>query len=115
MRNWVKLFCILLTVSGALAALATAHQRQTASPKSKIALVHSQEPPALRRVLVGPGVNEPSFPGYYGFVGWESPLRLRDGTWLVAFNAGYYHASYANPWSYAPIRESLIKLGFFFP
>ena len=47
-----------------------------------------------RGVVVGPGVNEPDpFPGYGGFVGWESPVRLHDGTWRVGFNAGYWHAS----------------------
>lgn len=47
-----------------------------------------------RGVVVGPGVNEPDpFPGYGGFVGWESPIRLHDGTWLVGFNAGYWQAS----------------------
>jgi len=34
-----------------------------------------------RRMLVGPGVNQPDpFLGYGGFVGWEAPLRLQDGT-----------------------------------
>jgi len=45
-------------------------------------------------MLVGPGVNEPNpFPGYNGFVGWEAVTRLKSGTWLVTFNAGYWHAS----------------------
>ena len=48
----------------------------------------------IRRMLVGPGVNQPDpHPGYTGFVGWESPLRLRDGTLLVGFSTGYWHAS----------------------
>ncbi|MCE5323334.1 glycoside hydrolase [bacterium] len=47
-----------------------------------------------RRMLVGPGVNQPDpFPGYNGFVGWEAVIRLKNGTWLVTFNAGYWHAS----------------------
>ena len=51
-----------------------------------------------RRMLIGPGVNEPDpFPGWGGFVGWEAPARLRDGTWLVGFNAGYWHASPPTP------------------
>ena len=51
-----------------------------------------------RRMLVGPGVNQPDpFPGHEGFVGWESPLRLRDGTMLVGFSAGYWHASPPTP------------------
>lgn len=48
-----------------------------------------------RRMLVGPGVNQPDpFPGYAGFVGWEAPIRLKNGTWLVGFAAGWGHASY---------------------
>src|SRR4051812_32275857 len=47
-----------------------------------------------RRMLVGPGVNQPeSYPGYGGFVGWQSPIVLRDGTMLVGFSSGYWHAS----------------------
>jgi hypothetical protein len=55
-------------------------------------------PEACRGIIVGPGVNQPeAYPGYGGFVGWESPLRRRDGTWLVAFSAGYWHASPPTP------------------
>jgi hypothetical protein len=47
-----------------------------------------------RRMLVGPNVNQPEpYPGYAGFVGWQSPILLRDGTMLVAFSSGYWHAS----------------------
>ena len=61
------------------------------------------EPERCRSVIVGPGVNEvPPFPGYGGFVGWESPVRLRDGTWLVAFSAGYWHASPPTPLRFPP-------------
>ncbi len=49
-------------------------------------------PEDCRATLVGPGVNQPDpFPGYGGFVGWESPVRLKNGDWLVGFNAGYRH------------------------
>jgi photosystem II stability/assembly factor-like uncharacterized protein len=45
-------------------------------------------------MLVGPGVNQPAgYPGYGGFVGWQSPIVLRDGTLLVGFSSGYWHAS----------------------
>jgi sialidase-1 len=55
---------------------------------------------ACRRMLVGPGVNEPEpFPGYTGFVGWEAAIRLRNGTWLLGFSAGYWHASPPTPWT----------------
>ena len=62
----------------------------------------SKTPPeACRAMLVGPGVNQPDpFPGYGGFVGWESPIRLRNGDWLVGFNAGYWHASAPTPLRY---------------
>ncbi len=51
-----------------------------------------------RRMLVGPGVNQPEpHPGYYGFLGWDAPLRLRDGTLLVSFSTGYWHASPPTP------------------
>lgn len=47
-----------------------------------------------RRMLVGPGVNQPEpYRGYRGFVGWQSPIVLRDGTMLVGFSSGYWHAS----------------------
>jgi photosystem II stability/assembly factor-like uncharacterized protein len=47
-----------------------------------------------RRMLVGPGVNQPDpYPGYRGFVGWQSPIVLKDGTMLVGFSSGYWHAS----------------------
>jgi len=47
-----------------------------------------------RRMLVGPNVNQPEpYPGYAGFVGWQSPIVLRDGTMLVGFSSGYWHAS----------------------
>ncbi|MCA9444078.1 MAG: hypothetical protein KC964_25015, partial [Candidatus Omnitrophica bacterium] len=37
-----------------------------------------------RRIVVGPGINEVDpFPGWGGFVGWESPIRLKSGEWLV--------------------------------
>jgi hypothetical protein len=56
-----------------------------------------------RRMLVGPGVNQPDpHPGYGGFVGWDAPLRLRDGTLLVSFSAGYWHASPPTPLRVAP-------------
>jgi hypothetical protein len=42
-----------------------------------------------RRMLVGPGVNQPEpYRGYRGFVGWQSPIVLRDGTMLVGFSSG---------------------------
>jgi hypothetical protein len=52
--------------------------------------------------IVGPGVNQPDpFPGYGGFVGWVSPIRLHSGDWLVGFSAGYWHASAPTPLRYS--------------
>ncbi|MCD4728920.1 MAG: glycoside hydrolase [Pirellulales bacterium] len=56
-----------------------------------------------RRMIVGPDVNQPDpHPGYAGFVGWDSPLRLRDGTLLVGFSTGYWHASPPTPLRMSP-------------
>ncbi|MBM3802330.1 MAG: exo-alpha-sialidase [Acidimicrobiia bacterium] len=76
--------------------------RATSAPVSrpvvKVKVVPSQEPSALRQTIIGPGKNQPDpFPGYGGFVGWESPVRLKNGTWLVGFNAGYWHGSPPTP------------------
>ncbi len=52
----------------------------------------------LRRVVVGPGVNEPDpFPGFGGSVAWAGVARSKSGTLLVAFNAGYWHVSPPTP------------------
>lgn len=69
--------------------------------------------PECRGVVVGAGVNQPDpFPGYQGFVGWDSPLRLRNGTWLVGFSAGYWHASGPTPHRYPPqTLAEYIKMG----
>ncbi|MCE9591058.1 MAG: glycoside hydrolase [Planctomycetes bacterium] len=49
-------------------------------------------------MLVGPGVNQPDpHPGYAGFVGWQYPVLLRDGTLIVSFTTGYWHASPPTP------------------
>ncbi len=71
-------------------------------------------PEDCRATLVGPGVNQPDpFPGYGGFVGWESPVRLKNGDWLVGFNAGYWHASAPTPLRYpAKTLEEYRKMGF---
>ncbi|NOS69194.1 MAG: exo-alpha-sialidase [Verrucomicrobia bacterium] len=70
-------------------------------------------PEDCRAMLVGPGVNQPDpFPGYGGFVGWESPIRLKNGDWLVGFNAGYWHASAPTPLRYpAKTLEEYKKMG----
>ena len=60
-------------------------------------------PEKCRATLIGPGVNQPDpFPGYGGFVGWNSPVRLKNGDWLIGFSAGYWHASPPTPLRYSP-------------
>ncbi len=63
--------------------------------------------------LVGPGINQPDpYPGYGGFVGWVSPVRLNNGDWLVGFSAGYWHASAPTPLRFSPKTiESYHKMG----
>jgi hypothetical protein len=63
--------------------------------------------------LVGPGINQPDpFPGYGGFVGWVSPVRLRNGDWLIGFSAGYWHASAPTPLRYSSENlATYLKLG----
>jgi photosystem II stability/assembly factor-like uncharacterized protein len=70
-------------------------------------------PEDCRGIIVGPGINQPDpFPGYGGFVGWDSPIRLRNGVWLVGFNAGYWHASAPTPLHYpAKSLEAYRKMG----
>ena len=47
-----------------------------------------------RRMLVGPGVNQPQpYPGYEGFVGWAAIARTKTGALIVTFSSGYWHAS----------------------
>jgi sialidase-1 len=71
------------------------------------------KPEDCRSVIVGPGNNQPDpFPGYRGFVGWESPIRLSTGEWLVGFNAGYWHASPPTPLNYSPkTLAEYVKMG----
>ena len=90
---------------------------QEKPPSPQVKVVENGESPTkpedCRGVIVGAGVNQPDpFPGYAGFVGWESPIRLENGEWLVGFNAGYWHASAPTPLSYSPkTLEEYRKLG----
>ena len=70
-------------------------------------------PEECRGTIVGPGINQPDpFPGYGGFVGWDSPILLKNGTMLVGFNAGYWHASPPTPLHYSPqTLESYRNMG----
>ncbi len=56
------------------------------------------KPEDVLTTVLGPGVNQPDpYPGYGGFVGWVSPIRLRNGDWVLGFSAGYWHASAPTP------------------
>jgi len=84
------------------------------APKVKIVQGGESHRPAgqCRKMIVGPGVNQPDpFPGYGGFVGWECPARLRNGTMYVTFNAGYWHASPPTPVDPECVKEWK-KIGF---
>ena len=100
-----------------LMALFPEPSAQADSLRPMVQLVAGGESPMraedCRATLVGPGVNQPDpFPGYGGFVGWESPIRLKNGDWLVGFNAGYWHASAPTPLRY-PVKtlEEYKKMG----
>ena len=93
------MWCCMHSCTGAFAAEPDENQTP---PNPQVNVVEGGEShlPAAkcRKMIVGPGVNQPDpFPGYQGFVGWECPVRLRDGTMLVSFNAGYWHASRPTP------------------
>ncbi|MGI8603181.1 MAG: sialidase family protein [Verrucomicrobiales bacterium] len=97
------------------AGVPLAEANETSGPRVKV--VENGEsktsPEECRGIIVGPGVNQPDpFPGYGGFVGWESPIRLANGDWLVGFNAGYWHASVSTPMQYSPKSlEEYRKMG----
>jgi sialidase-1 len=79
---------------------------QKSAPQVQVKVVANGEsktsPDVCRGIIVGPGVNQPEpFPGYAGFVGWDTPIKLKNGTWLVGFNAGYWHASPPTPLHYS--------------
>lgn len=109
---------VLLAVSAYCAASVLPAQDAQHPRGPSVKVVQGGEPAQdyrqCRRMLVGPGVNPPEpYPGYRGFVGWQSPLVLQDGTMLVGFSSGYWHASpptayfQANP----AAREEWKKIG----
>ncbi len=92
----IPVMCAVVLLLAWCATLAA--ETPTAAPKVTVKVVANGDsaatPDQCHAMLVGPGVNEPdAFPGYYGFVGWESPILLRNGDMLVGFNAGYWHGS----------------------
>ncbi len=116
-------FCAATTASLSTAIAHEPPERAAESPKAGqtlrpvVKIVESGEsrmpPENCFATLVGPGINQPdSFPGYGGFVGWNSPCRLKNGDWLVGFSAGYWHASPPTPLRYLPKTiEAYRKMG----
>jgi photosystem II stability/assembly factor-like uncharacterized protein len=70
-------------------------------------------PDECRVTILSPTMNQPdSYPGYGGFVGWVSPVRLKNGDWLIGFSAGYWHASPPTPLRYSTKTiEEYLKIG----
>jgi photosystem II stability/assembly factor-like uncharacterized protein len=87
------------------------------APRPRVKIIEGGEsrakPEDCRAIIVGTGINQPDpFPGYGGFVGWESPIRLANGDWLVGFNAGYWHASAPTPLRYPrKTLDEFLKMG----
>jgi sialidase-1 len=107
----------MLLVASLYCCPATAASTPAPSPAPQVVVVEGGDSKAraedCRAILVGPGANQPDpFPGYGGFVGWESPVRLKNGDWLVGFNAGYWHASPPTPLRYpAKTLAEYLKMG----
>lgn len=125
MAQWLA--CLLLALSAGHSSTfgeSTAAQPGTNQPLAKPAIRRPEirvvdqgesqrNAGECRATLVSSSVNPPAaFPGYGGFVGWESPVILNNGDWLVGFNAGYWHASAPTPLHYpAKTLEEYYKLG----
>ena len=117
------LFCATLTIGPSLTAAAepsgkaAPSQKAAEVPRPVVKVVQGGEsktpPEDCLATLVGPGINQPDpYPGYGGFVGWVSPVRLRNGDWLVGFSAGYWHVSAPTPLRFSPKTiESYHKMG----
>jgi len=78
-RLWFFSIVLGAWLSPALVASATPDALEPVRPTVKTVDggESTTRPEDCRATLVGPGVNQPEeFPGYRGFVGWESPVRL---------------------------------------
>jgi hypothetical protein len=106
------LFCAAVAVGPLAAAADEPGESKAARPVVKV--VEGGEsratPEECVGLLIAPGVNQPDpYPGYRGFVGWNSPIRLQNGDWLVGFSAGYWHASPPTPLRYTPKTIELYR------
>ena len=108
-----NLFRAILVLTVALrCGDSTGAERTEALPTVKVVPTGDQTLHAkYRRVLVGPGIQEPEpYPGYTGFVGWESVVRTKTGALLMTFTSGYWHGSPPTPLS-KENAETLEKYG----
>jgi photosystem II stability/assembly factor-like uncharacterized protein len=124
-RFGVAGFLFLVTVSdGLLVAVADESAKTGATAPKAVEPVRpvvkvveggeSKTPPEdCLATLVGPGINQPdAYPGYGGFVGWNAPVRLKNGDWLIGFSSGYWHASPPTPLRYSlKTLEQYRKMG----
>jgi photosystem II stability/assembly factor-like uncharacterized protein len=112
-KTCVLLGLLTIAASETFAQTAKPDENQTGPQVTVVEGGESHLPAKLcRKMIIGPGVNQPDpFPGYEGFVGWESPVRLRDGTMLVSFNAGYWHASRPTPLKQSYMDQYQSKYG----
>jgi len=110
--------CSVALAAGAMLCALLEVEAQGMPRQATVRVVEGGESTAsygdCRKTLVGPGVNQPDpYRGYGGFVGWQAPVRLRNGTWLVGFSAGYWHASPPTPLRIdAATLDTWTKLGF---
>ncbi len=107
---------LALSVVFAIFAQSVGHSDAPSETPVTVKVVQDGEsvarPEACRGTLIGPGINQPDpFPGYRGMVGWESPVVLKNGDWLVGFNAGYWHASFPTPFGDQAQAEFFAKIG----
>lgn len=115
LRNALNVLGGLLAFALWSEGVSLGEQKEVSKPQIKV--VENGEskarPEECRGIIVGPGVNQPDpFAGYGGFVGWESPIRLENGVWMIGFNAGYWHASPPTPPRYSPkTLEEYRKMG----
>ena len=96
--------CAILFLSiAAIGRIALAADPKEAPPTVRVVPTDEQTlHTKYRRVIVGPGIQEPEpYPGYTGFVGWESVVRTKTGALLMTFTSGYWHGSPPTPLSKA--------------
>jgi photosystem II stability/assembly factor-like uncharacterized protein len=105
---WATVVLVVVLVASALSVGPSLQLVAAAdAPRPVVKVVNGgnsqTRPENCRTTIVGPGINQPDpYPGYGGFVGWVSPIRLRNGDWLLGFSTGYWHASAPTPLRFPP-------------